>query len=1136
MKTDLDSFLASSGTKISTHVVAVGMSIVMVTLLAAGFLAYQHQASMVQFRASLIESYRFGHDLNQLISLIQEAETAERGYLLTGQEHYIGPYLQAQKELPALFDEVVKSKAASEQDLVELHKLRDLCAAKLDELSDSIELMRSGHRSEAVSLFQQGIGHATFHKIRDAAEILKESQRQERDRRSEELKHYTDVAIRALISLLVFAVASMLGCGLLLALLFKARTRLSEQAVIVARQATEATDRLTAVLTSMDEGVFSTDTAGSVAFCNGSAERLIGLPQDKIVGRPVEEILRGPHQVPLGEILKIDQIVLNRLAVRQVALSLQRSAEADLPIRLTATPLITEEKVTGVLFTFFDRSSEEEQLRRSQAQNEISAIMAGALTMQETVGRIIQVICRNFSFDTGRVWFFDSEGDSLVCRFIFTNQNNPPPSFSQPEAVRSLQSPVLQAELKARKSPVWLANITAAQDNELLPGAVASGARTVLTVPILAGEKPLGLMEFGCLQSREEDPALSAIFAGISVQMGQFIERVQVQELLSLSERRYSLAVEGTMDGIWDWDLKGGRVYWSARWMEMLGYEANELDGSIEKFYELVHPDDLPVVKQAQNDHLEGLTQFYTCQFRLRTKGGEYRWFNTRGIAVRNEIGQPVRLLGTNRDVTNEIEANEKLKQSERKFRAIFNKTFEFIGLLSVDGRLIDANQSALAFAGGSMSEFYGKPFWECPWWIHDPVSQERLKLAIERAAGGEFDRFEAEHHGENGTIYIDFSLQPVEDENGKVTLLIPEGRDITAVKEAQEKLRESEAMFRRLAENIRSIFWIAAADGSSFIYLSPAYELITGGKISEAIENPDNFFHHVYEEDRDIAREAVSGLSSHCEFRMLDADGEPNWLSARAFPVHDEKGELIQICGVANDISDRKEAEKRVSEFYSTVSHELRSPLTSIRGSLGLIEGGLVGEVSDEARSFVSIARSESERLIRLINSILDLRKIEAGKLDIHPSPLNTLEVAQETISACTGMAQEATVTVELGEFQEATISADIDRITQVLTNLIANAIKFSAAGGCVSLSGVLQDKSYRFSVRDHGPGISPKDQQRLFGKFQQLDSTDSRSKGGSGLGLAISKALVEQHGGKIGVQSELGKGSTFWFELPIS
>ena len=126
------------------------------------------------------------------------------------------------RRLPALFDQVITSKAASEQDLAEIKKLRDLCAAKLDELSESIQLMQSGRRDEAVSLFQRGIGHATFHKIRDAAEILKESQRQERDRRSEELKHYTDVAIRALLALLVFSVASLLGCGLLLAVLFKA--------------------------------------------------------------------------------------------------------------------------------------------------------------------------------------------------------------------------------------------------------------------------------------------------------------------------------------------------------------------------------------------------------------------------------------------------------------------------------------------------------------------------------------------------------------------------------------------------------------------------------------------------------------------------------------------------------------------------------------------------------------------------------------------------------------------------------------------------------------------------------------------------------------------------------------------------
>lgn len=1155
MKTSLDSLLTSSGTRLSTQVVGVGLTIVIVTLMAAGFLAFQHQVSMVEFRSSLIESYRFGHDLSQIISLLQEAETAERGYLLSGQEHFVGPYKQAQQELVPLFEKVTASSAPSVQDREELRQLRDLAAAKMDELAESIALMKSGRKEEAVSLFQRGMGHATFHKIRAVAEVLKESQRQERDRRSEQLKEYTDVAIRALLALLFFSVASLLGCGLLLTLLFKARTRLSEQAVIVARQATEATDRLTALFTSMDEGVFSTGVDGRITFCNGSAEKLALASRTEIVGRAVSDFFYGSNGESLSEILNLEQVVQNRQAARQIALNLRRglgrvdsgvdvslgdgSGLGFLPVRLTATPLVSEGEAAGVLFTFLDRSIEAEQLRRAEAQNEISSIMAGALTMQETVGRIIQVICRNFNFDMGRVWFVDEHQLALICRFVFTSQSKPPTAYSRPTAERSMSlSQGLQALVHSRRAPVWVSDISQVDSvvaaDTLPPGVISAGCRSLLGVPILAGEKFLGLMEFGSTQILEEDSSLSAIFSGIAVQMGQFIERVQVQELLSLSEQRYSLAVEGTMDGIWDWDLKQGKVYWSKRWMEMLGYEEGLLDGAIETFYDLVHPDDLPTVKKAQDAHINGETDIYTCQFRLRTRDGEYRWFNTRGVAVRNELGQVVRLLGTNRDITNEIEANEKLKQSERKFRAIFNKTFEFIGLLTPEGRLIDANHSALSFVGASIGELYNQYFWDCPWWNHNEALQKRLQEAVVKAASGSFDRFEAEHIGSSGRIFIDFSLQPVEDESGRVIFLIPEGRDITAVKEAQEKLRESEAMFRRLAENIRSIFWIATPDGSQLIYLSPAYESITGGKIADALLEASSFYDHVLPEDRQIAEAVMTGTRAAAEFRMLAPDGEPNWLSARAFPVCDADGAVIQICGVANDIRDRKEAEKRVSEFYSTVSHELRSPLTSIRGSLGLIEGGLVGEISDEARAFITIARSESDRLIRLINSILDLRKIEAGKLDIYPEPLNTLELVQETVSACNGMAQEASVQIEIGRIEEATISADVDRITQVLTNLIANAVKFSPPATSVTVSGEKVDGFYRYAVHDQGPGISVKDQARLFGKFQQLDSTDSRSKGGSGLGLAISKALVEQHGGEIGVESEPGKGSCFWFKLP--
>jgi signal transduction histidine kinase len=255
----------------------------------------------------------------------------------------------------------------------------------------------------------------------------------------------------------------------------------------------------------------------------------------------------------------------------------------------------------------------------------------------------------------------------------------------------------------------------------------------------------------------------------------------------------------------------------------------------------------------------------------------------------------------------------------------------------------------------------------------------------------------------------------------------------------------------------------------------------------------------------------------------------------ARTFHVYEPDGTVSKICGVAYDVSIKKEAEKRVNEFYSVISHELRTPLTSIRGALGLIQGGVVGWGTDMSKEMVNVAIESSDRLIRLINDILDIKKIEAGQIKLSRVAVDCTTPMKAAKEVLDGMAKHVGCEVTYKPADKLTVIGDEDKLTQVLVNLVSNAIKFSGEGKHVSIyADRTEQNSVRFSVQDDGPGISQKDQSRLFKKFQQLDSSDTRGQGGTGLGLAIAKAMVEHHGGIIGVDSELGKGSTFWFEIP--
>ena len=281
-----------------------------------------------------------------------------------------------------------------------------------------------------------------------------------------------------------------------------------------------------------------------------------------------------------------------------------------------------------------------------------------------------------------------------------------------------------------------------------------------------------------------------------------------------------------------------------------------------------------------------------------------------------------------------------------------------------------------------------------------------------------------------------------------------------------------------------------------------------------------------------DKAQDGNASKPSEAIFMHKDEHEFPGEISLFAVTIVSER----LLCGFVRDITERKEAEQRFKEFYSTVGHELRSPLTSIRGSVILIRT-LTGErLPDNCKNLLDIAENALERLIRLINDLMDVKRIEEGQLSLEWQPLEPLKMARLANEGLAGMANANHVQLATLAEDNLTISGDADRIVQVLTNLIANAIKFSPKNGLVTVK-MARSKNLqrlRFSVQDQGPGIAPSDLQKLFNKFGQL--ADSRRKLGTGLGLAISKAIVEQHGGEIGIESVVGEGSNFWFEIPLS
>ncbi len=237
----------------------------------------------------------------------------------------------------------------------------------------------------------------------------------------------------------------------------------------------------------------------------------------------------------------------------------------------------------------------------------------------------------------------------------------------------------------------------------------------------------------------------------------------------------------------------------------------------------------------------------------------------------------------------------------------------------------------------------------------------------------------------------------------------------------------------------------------------------------------------------------------------------------------------------LTEEIGERVKAERVKDDFVSTVSHELRTPLTSIKGSLGLIRSGKVGGVPDEVGSMIEIAYKNADRLNLLINDILDIGRVESGRLEYRMTRVDLGELLEQALQANEGYCSEYEVTFEpVNEAPGATVQGDSDRLIQVLSNLLSNAAKFSPPQGRIVASLTRRGGGFRIAVGDHGDGIPEDFRERLFQKFAQADSTDIRTKGGTGLGLYIAKAIVEHHGGTLAVESVPGVGTTFFVDLP--
>ena len=388
--------------------------------------------------------------------------------------------------------------------------------------------------------------------------------------------------------------------------------------------------------------------------------------------------------------------------------------------------------------------------------------------------------------------------------------------------------------------------------------------------------------------------------------------------------------------------------------------------------------------------------------------------------------------------------------------------------------------------------------------------------------------------HRKGQRIPVLFSLAPIAMDGSAQMGYLCILNDLSYREEALQRLQH-------IAEQLPGVvyqFQLYSDGRSCFPYASEGLRDVYGLQPEEVREDASSVFARIHPDDLLAVTASIQTSAEHLsvwhrEYRFLHPIKGLIWLEGRAMP-QPRADDSILWHGFITDITQRKHLEQMKNEFVSTVSHELRTPLTSIAGSLGLINGEALGPVPNAMREMLSIAQSNSQRLRQLIDDLLDMDKLLAGKMSFIPQQLDIDSFLAECVTSHQGFARQHDVQLTYTGGPVAQITADPMRLQQVLSNLLSNALKFSPAGSQVLLSAQELGGQIRILVVDQGPGVPAEFVDRLFEKFSQADASDRRQKGGTGLGLAISKELMERMGGCIGFYPRPGGGSVFWVELP--
>lgn len=645
-------------------------------------------------------------------------------------------------------------------------------------------------------------------------------------------------------------------------------------------------------------------------------------------------------------------------------------------------------------------------------------------------------------------------------------------------------------------------------------------------------------------------------------------EALALNALLRQSEERLRTLADAMRQLAWISSADGATNWYNKRWYEYTGATPQKLDGWDWKRYH--DPEALPRVMEKWKASIATGEPFEMI-YPLRGRDGTYRAFLTRVEPQKDAQGNPTQWFGTSTDIDEVKRVEDALRESQHFIHSVLYNLFAFVGVMSADGTLIDANRSSLEGAGIPASEVIGKKFWDCYWWSYSPEIQARLRAACERAAQGEVVRFDVPVRMAGDTrVWIDFQVSPLRDTQGRITHLIPSGLEIEVRHAAEQALRESEERFRVMADGLPLVIWVHDAQGHlqfvnraycEFFGVTPEQIAGTGW---QPLVHPEDLAAYAGEFSACVR----DRRPFHAEVRVRSLAGQWRWLESHALPRFSDSGEFLGMVGSSPDITDRKAieqelvdhrknlqlaVEQRTGELAESVAKLVAAERLAALGTLAAGLGHDIANITMPMRArldmLARIVQGEEGRadIEAILRGVEHLSNVSAGMRLVALDPKRTGASAPVAdlghwCSQTTALFRSAVprhISMECSMPSGVAIPVAAHLLAQAIFNLVQNAGEAMAGqkAGRIAVSAEVEAQTgsagvVRMRVIDDGPGMPAAVLARC---FEPYFSTKGRAIS-TGMGLGMVKGIVEAAGGRVLVESSPGKGTTFTLYIPVA